>query len=619
MTKNKLKIDNDDFAIQRLLHDSPGSIMAHREMLRNAIEAAVQECVKKGIASSTILIRVKKILNFFDEYPETAPKLSYYNIGGMSYSELKSSMDFFSRTNKTQSSHDNFGVGAKITALAFSDLLFITYKQGVGHYALISNDGVSVERIGPNECTDWIISNAEERGYDTTQDFTEVIFLGKDIKQNTFTHFKGVNSNKMLGNSVVTSLYQRFCDIPENISIIFEQGDGRDDTPHSAGTRKAWGRGLSFRTREENWARAMKENKKCKEFKVCLDDGTVIHYMYDALPDIKPDNENVFEMPEIVVGFNSNDTRTSLERIGQHYGSQNFQSLVWGKVGERERYEVVNVDQWKGKATKLGIFNDHKNFKIDVHLPYDQFTSTTYRDRLKYVSDNTRHVAYDDFIPLIREHLPDEYKELIREHNKKSEPKDINERIENELGELYKALGSYGKSSSVNNGSLISKNTRRSGKTPTPKNPSNRPQPKIFTKTTTVLFPKFVVDTTLPTFIDYYDGGLTQEDTIYYNPEHKTVRELFERVANGIDEAVHSKINEEACELLKTKIGVKVIWYKAMLINNIWDTEAYDRLATNDGFLYDLTNVTTELETLRKYAQKLQSEYELSGHLSETS
>ena len=163
--------------------------MWYREAIQNALQATQEYIKSKNIKKADVLVRTVDVQPGLIQRKGKElwkDKLSVYNLGGMTPTELQNAIEI-GGTNKTASFKENFGIGIKTSVLEWSDLLMITYKDGVGYFSWLgtkktsgqdfdvvawSDDGEGNPII---ECTDWIRDNAEARNYDLDQDFTDTI------------------------------------------------------------------------------------------------------------------------------------------------------------------------------------------------------------------------------------------------------------------------------------------------------------------------------------------------------------------------------------------------------------------------------------------------------------
>ena len=590
-------IKNVSFGVNRFIKDAPYYEMWLREPLKNCIEAtrdyiATHE-IKKPVQ---IKIRALRVNGLFEDFETTNYKLSFLNYKGMTGTELRTATELFSSVDKTQSNHDNFGVGEKVVLANFTDILKITYKNKKAHYTYLGvYDNQFLRLNDVQECTEWVKEQAEYRGYDMDHDWTETIIMGKDPKVNTFLHTFGANKAQQPKNHIIYKAFTRFVDIPSGIEIVFENGESNDSTVHGAG-KESRTHGLTFETRERKWEKALKKNLNCFSTTVNAQDGNTYIYYYDA----------------------PNDAGNSeLEGTSSSHGNPNFVSLIWGKHNDKERYDVLSGDKWKRVASQLGIYAEHKFFKVDIILPYEKYESTTYRNSIKPVNaESDDPISFRDFVQAIRENMPGQWAEKIKEHNQKAHPSDISDRIKDRLNDFY--------SNEPINGSPVNSSTRKvpgflvkgsSGKKPKNPNSISRIRPKTFT-TVTPKIPEFIPDIGIKSFAQYVPEGNGGKDVIYYNPEHSYVEKLFDNVKDIVDETLWGEIKKEAENLINTELGVKICIAQGQLQTDWFDRETFEAITTDTALTFDvLQRLDSLVDPLRKFAKEKQKEYESIGFL----
>jgi hypothetical protein len=193
---NTLKFANTGPQMSHMIKDHPKET-AVPEAVRNMIEAAtaykpdetVELKIRKLDIASGLIGWEEQDGKIVDRFKN---KLSFLNPGGMSASELTTAFTKIgSSVGKENSLDRNYGQGIRTSVLYWSELLCITYKNGVAHYVWLGK-----EELGGNdfqieiksadgtdmvqECTDWVVENANQREYNLDEDFTEVILLGKE-------------------------------------------------------------------------------------------------------------------------------------------------------------------------------------------------------------------------------------------------------------------------------------------------------------------------------------------------------------------------------------------------------------------------------------------------------
>ncbi len=601
MKTTTVGIKNVPFGIMRFIKDAPYYEMWLREPLKNCIEATRDYIAVHDIKKpAKIKIRALRVNGLFEDLDTTNYKLSFLNYKGMTGAELRTATELFSSVDKTQSDHDNFGVGEKVVLANFTDILKISYKNKIAHYTYLGvYNGEFVRLNDVQECTEWVKEQAGYRGYDMDHDWTETIIMGKDPKVNTFLHTFGAEKPQQPKNHVIYKAFTRFFDMPPGIEIVFENGESNDSTVHGAG-KESRTHGLTFETREQKWEKALKKNPDCFSIPVNAQDGNTYIYYYDA-PNEAGNSE--------------------LEGTSSSHGNPNFVSLIWGKHNDKERYDVLSGDKWKRVASQLGLYVDHKFFKVDIILPYERYETTTYRNSIKPVnaqSDDT--VSFKDFIQGIRDNMPLEWAEKIKEHNQKAHPSDISDRIKNRLNDFYSNEPINGVPTknpvTVRKGQGSQGAGKGTNKSKNPKLPFSI-RPKTFTSISPKI-PEFIPDTSIKSFAQYVPEGNGGKDVIYYNPEHQYVTNLFEKVNDSIDESIWGDVRKEAENLINTELGVKICIAQGQLQTDWFDRETFEAITTDTALTFDvLQRLDSLIDPLRKYAKEKQKEYENVGSLLE--
>jgi hypothetical protein len=593
-------IRNVPFGIMRFIKDAPYHDMWLREPLKNCIEATRDYIAVHDIKKpAKIKIRALRVNDLFEDAETTNYKLSFLNYKGMTGAELRTATELFSSIDKTQSDHDNFGVGEKVVLANFTDILKISYKNKIAHYTYLGiyNDQF-VRYNDVQECTEWVQAQADYRGYDLDHDWTETIIMGKDYKVNTFLNVFGADKPQQPKNHVILKAFTRFVDIPAGVEIVFENGESNDSTVHGAG-RESRTHGLTFETREQKWEKALKNNPNCFSIPINAQDGNTYIYYYDAPNDVG---------------------NSELEGTSSSHGNPNFVSLIWGKHNDKERYDVLSGDKWKRVASQLGLYIDHKFFKVDVILPYERYNTTTYRNAIKSnnaQSDDT--VGYKDFIQGIRDNMPAEWAEKIKEHNQKAHHSNIEDRIKDRLNDFYINEPVNTIPTSVISALRIGQGGKGKGVGPgkPKKSPINSgPKPKTF-RSVAPMVPTFVEDIGIKGFAQYTPEGLDGKDVVYYNPEHQYVNNLFNKVVDIIDECIWGDVRKEAIDLINTELGVKICIAQAQLQTDWFDRETFTAITTDTALTFDvLQRLDSLVGPLQKFAKEKQKEYENIGFLS---
>lgn len=422
---------NQSGVITSLLVKDHPKWMWYREAVQNAIEASQTYITEKKIKIPVnIDIRKLDVKGLISETTEDGTeydlyknKLSFLNYGGMTATELMNALKI-GGSGKTNSLGANFGVGIKTSVLDFSDLLMITYKDGIGHYAWLGKEytnGIDFDIVSYSEdeygnpidvCTDWIRANAIYRGYDLEHDFTEVVILGREPNQDTFLHPFGFGPSgeelkKVYPNHIKEQLCKRYARLPKGIQIRL----------HPSANTNCGSSDVIFQTYEQAFDAALEnekiENKPRKEV-VTTEEGIKIHYFYDA-----PVGENY---------ANSNDNAT-LKYLQRTSWQTAFSGFVW----RNEFYDVKadNNPSWRSVAFRLGIQDEFKRFRIWIELPDKAVTTDKYRVELQ---TETQVLKFDDDsnLTMIVANMPDWFKDIAN-----STKKDVNTNYNEKLNQLF--------------------------------------------------------------------------------------------------------------------------------------------------------------------------------------
>lgn len=416
-----LKVDDSGVTISGLINSHP-SYMFYREAAMNSIEATLGYLIKNPdalINDASIHIRTLHLDDLISKNGQThfKNKLSFLNIGGMTSAELIKAVAI-GGTNKTASLNGNFGVGIKTSVLNWSDLVIITYKNNIGHFAYlvkeydINNVDFTIKAYADNpkdtitECTDWIEENADVRGYNLDHDFTEVIIVGTVANQNTYTHTFGQNA--IPSNHIRENLCKRFFRIDPRIKINIDAS--------ANGSKKS----ITFMTFLDAFEEAKKKphNVSLKDETILLDDGTQIHYFWDGPCGLSRQADG----SEYV----NKDVQTTQPYLTESSWATAFSGFVW----KNEIYDPqVNTHRkWKTVAYRLGIQDNFSHFRIFVEIPDHKASTDQYRTVLRGAGAVNLNFDSDENLYLILSNMPAWFKEKIQETKKESK-KDLNEAL----------------------------------------------------------------------------------------------------------------------------------------------------------------------------------------------
>lgn len=406
-------VDNSGVITSLLVKDHP-EWMWYREAVQNALEATKTYISQKNIPDAEIKIRKLHLKGLIEQdgMDVFKNKLSILNLGGMTATELVKALKL-GGSGKVASLNANYGVGIKTSVLNWSDLLLVTYKNGKGYFAWLGKEytnGIDFNIVSYSddgqgypieECTDWVKSNAKERGYDLNHDFTEMILLGQEVNQDTYLNTFGFGPDgeerkKVNASHIRENLCKRYFKLSDNIKIKIDPSANNE-----SGDK---GSTITFMTFIEAFEKA-KANPKItimggeaprSETKE-TQDGIKIHYFWDG-----PCGE-AYSSPK-------------LPSTEQYLQSWSWPVAFSGFVWRDEIYDPqVNTHRkWKTVAFRLGIQDNFNHFRIFVEMPDRAVTTDKYRVDLQ---TGTGQLTFDsdENLYMIMAHMPDWYKEKAKE------------------------------------------------------------------------------------------------------------------------------------------------------------------------------------------------------------
>ena len=349
---SRLKIDDETLLVGSLIDRCPRTMML-RELVQNGIEAAASAPAGE------------RLVRLFALEVEGGRKLAIWNSGrGMNADELYRMCDIAASIRKTLSLDQNFGMGAKVAALA-SNTLGVRYRScndGKVHEVLLGHREGSygrVRRPGPDgvpvEVLD-VTEQAQVDGGDISRDWTEVVLLGRRREQDTVQNPYD-DDPQVGGNWIAETLFQRYFRLPEGVAIRLGHGLHAED-----GER-------IFRP-----LGARPEGNGALREAVTDTTGVTFHYFYDP-----PHPERDWEP------LSAND------ELQQNFG-------LLGLAHRGEMYQTRTGGNWAYGAPVFGIVVSPRNYSVVVELPEDYpVIPDTYRTFLQNVGADQGEVQVDAF------------------------------------------------------------------------------------------------------------------------------------------------------------------------------------------------------------------------------
>lgn len=206
-----------------------------REFTKNSIEA----CQRTGKADAQILLDYNP--QYLEDYGVF--KLSITDNGdGMSIEQMLNLLNNLSASGARPNEHQNYGVGAKISAMTrnHSGILYESWKNGVGHSVLICyNEAEDVYGIQGYKSSTGETVYAKPVGDDVkpyiiNEHGTRVTLLGMHFTQDTMLPPQGVDNDR--SKWILTYLNTRFYVLPKGIKILARVDYNLDNPTLPAGS-----------------------------------------------------------------------------------------------------------------------------------------------------------------------------------------------------------------------------------------------------------------------------------------------------------------------------------------------------------------------------------------------
>jgi hypothetical protein len=607
---NTLVFANTGPQLSHIIKDHPKET-AVPEAVRNMIEAAtaykpnetVELKIRKLDIASGLIGWEEPDGKIIDRFKN---KLSFLNPGGMTATELTTAFTKVgSSVGKENSLDRNYGQGIRTSVLYWSELLCITYKNGVAHYVWLGK-----EELGGNdfqieiksadgtdmvqECTDWVVENAQKREYNLDEDFTEVILLGKEANptQDTFLDPYGINKTQNV-NWLRKAIYTRFWKLPENVKILMHNnvcyGEG---AKRQTGYRDYMGFLECF-----NYNPAKGKNSSKSET-VKISDGKYrgarVHYFYDA-----PLGE----------GYKNNSTHPStVFKANDHgWGGGNISGIILNN----EMYDVKSdAPKEQSSLIKLGIHKDHRLFKIMYELPQDAgYTYDMYRT---VVLNGQEPIMFDDEDVLqdIVDNMPKWFNDLVAE-TKIASKIDLNEAIKERLAAQKSLFNPLQGMTTNNKGGMSGQTGNRNTNT----NPGPRPKPtnrkpiiinRKGNKSGEPVLPEIIPNPSVTEPFFAKVEGTRDNPSLFTNPEWKQLENLASQLDLDGDKG---RWYSRGKELLENEFTISAViwWYNALSENikaRITAEEYQDTIAPKAINMYLMAIQTSVFEGVKEQVYK---------------
>jgi len=398
----KLAVFNDAYLIARMIEQAPSDPMMIRELIQNAMEAAINAAIPK-----VYVLETNPKWFGFNDFGFNDKKLTFWNNGrGMDAKELRNAVNFSSSLHKIQRLDQNFGIGAKALSLGVNQegMIWVTCQNkkiftamlhkttnNIGELEYSRYDFVSTDGESPTGFKDvWDITESNKSiPWDINEDWTAIILCGNNPLQNT-VKFPYSPDHDPSSAWLINSIYRRYFNIPKNLELRLFVGQSKNKEGS-----------VKFRPIHE-FVHDIKQKYPIDIKEEWVDDkndsGIRIWYLYDG-PYSGPSKESNKGKSTTTIGNPATSTTT-------------FSSLVY----KNEMYDVCSEMRWKKVAGMLGILYGAKYLRIFVELPDTaKVIPDQYRTNIQKPNAEKSEIGMIDYAYEIKENMPQWFKDKIKD------------------------------------------------------------------------------------------------------------------------------------------------------------------------------------------------------------
>ena len=473
-----LSIGNPGNLVTRTINQSKSKDLMLRELFQNALEATS----KQTFGKKKIHIRITDPSWFgIQEYYSTK-KFGIFNTGpGMNARNLRKATDLSSSIGKIQGVHNNFGEGAKVSALPVNkagmiwvschnkEVNMVVLRLGIDPLTKEeryerqdfpngyggTSDVVNITPIFDNQ--EAIIAQfggtfSNPSGLDTEEDWTYITLCGNDRDQDTTQNPYGTEK-KMTGAWAINEIYKRFSFIPSDVEIRSEINSRISDGAVSFKTvfEMLKDKASKYPNKVQLETISIPVTANQVDITDYVQNGTInITYVYDGPYELGIHSANV-EKPTSVIG----NSATCPIFSGIIYKDE-FYDVRGGNEG---------VSTWQVPAKECGILYGFKYFRVFVHIPTsDDIVTDRYRVDLTTNTFDKKKIVFTDYKHQIYNNMPDWFKDKMKQFA----PKPMNlDDVQQELQDLMEKVKLQISAEKITTSSSGSKTTLRINKNPT--------------------------------------------------------------------------------------------------------------------------------------------------------
>lgn len=435
--------------VARIINQAKSKDLMLRELFQNALEATSKQISGK----KQIKIRDTDPAWFGFQGFYSKHKFGIFNTGpGMSASNLKKATDLSSSIGKVQGVHNNFGEGAKVSALPVnkSGMIWVSCHNKEVNMVVLrlsidpifkeeryerqdfpdgnggTTDVVNITLLFSDQPT--IIQTfgtfTNPSGLDNEDDWTYIVLCGNDPKQYTTENPYG--AGKSSGAWALNEIYKRFSNIPTDVEVrseVHNKGRIAKDVP--------------FKTIFE----VLKTKAKQHPNKVQLETVSIpVHStQIDIADPVQNGTVNITYVYDGPWEREGNETH-----ITSWVANTATSTIFSGIIYKDEFYDVrggsnePGSKQWQPTAKECGVLYGYQYFRVFVHIPESKDIVTDhYRTELQQYDFTKKELLFTDYKHEIYNNMPKWFKEKMKQFA----PKPMNlDDVHQELKELFEKV-----------------------------------------------------------------------------------------------------------------------------------------------------------------------------------
>ena len=440
-----LSVGNAGSLVTRTIEQAKSKDLMLRELVQNALESTSKQL--SGKKKIHIRITDPSWFGLGDFY--SSKKFGIFNTGpGMSANNLRKATDLSNSIGKVQGVHDNFGEGAKVSALPVnkSGMIWVSCHNKEVNMVILrlapdpltkeeryerqdfaaehgTTDVVNITALfDDQEVISEIFGKTINPSQLTTdEDWTYIILCGNDPKQDTTSNPYGTKN--MTGSWALNELYKRFFTIPTDVdarSEIHSQSKTHTNVLFNPVLHTLTVKSRDYPDKIQMETVSIPLLQESVNVTDPVQNGTInITYVYDG-PNGKGGGGNA-EKPISVVNNNSTCP------------------LFSGIVYKNEIYDIrggnsEGTSSWQIPAKECGILYGFRYFRVFVHIPATtNIVTDRYRTELLTNTFDKKKILFTDYKHEIYNNMPAWFREKMNEFA----PKPMNlEDVHRELEEL---------------------------------------------------------------------------------------------------------------------------------------------------------------------------------------